>query len=152
MIKTFDGEYGWLSNFYPSEIKAFGGDGRLLVFPSVEHYYQAMKSDNPTLWLMFVSGSPGQAKKNGRKLVLRENWNDIKLYFMESGLRAKFADSRMANLLLSTDGEMLVEGNTWHDNYWGICHCGKCEGGLNNLGRLLMKIREDLRGRQPCRN
>ena len=47
----------------------------------------------------------------------------------------------------STTGDAeLIEGNTWHDNYWGVCSCSKCNGrGKNRLGKLLMKVREELR-------
>jgi predicted NAD-dependent protein-ADP-ribosyltransferase YbiA (DUF1768 family) len=45
--------------------------------------------------------------------------------------------------LVNTGEILLVEGNCWHDNFWGDCYCPKCFNrmGKNMLGRLLMKVR-----------
>jgi len=45
--------------------------------------------------------------------------------------------------LKNTEGYELIEGNFWHDCYWGNCSCEKCKNieGQNVLGRLLMKVR-----------
>ena len=50
-------------------------------------------------------------------------------------------------MLLSTGGGDLVEGNRWHDNFWGRCVCRACRriGGANVLGTLLMQVRAELR-------
>ena len=94
--------------------------------------------------------SPSDAKKAGRNLKLRSDWEEIKDRVMYDVCRAKFTmnDSlRLADRLLATGDEELVEGNTWHDNYWGDCHCEKCKDipGRNQLGKTLMKLREKLR-------
>ena len=61
-------------------------------------------------------------------------------------LRVKFADPDLRTQLLATGDEELVEGNRWHDRYWGRCYCDKCGGtGQNALGTLLMQIRDELR-------
>ena len=59
----------------------------------------------------------------------------------------KFTIPELKEKLLATGDEYLEEGNYWHDNYWGNCHCEKCADitGQNKLGILLMKIREDIR-------
>ena len=62
-------------------------------------------------------------------------------------LRLKFRQNpRLRECLLSTQDAVLVEGNTWHDNYWGNCRCRKCRRhkGLNRLGRLLMQVRAEI--------
>jgi predicted NAD-dependent protein-ADP-ribosyltransferase YbiA (DUF1768 family) len=64
---------------------------------------------------------------------------------MEYGLRQKFSKPEFISLLLNTSNREIIEGNYWHDNYWGSCTCDKCGNkGLNKLGILLMKIRKEL--------
>jgi hypothetical protein len=73
---------------------------------------------------------------------------------MEDLLRQKFAPgSELAAKLVATYPRMLIEGNNWHDNYWGSCRCDVCGfKGMNVLGVLLMTIRAELRkqGVSPC--
>jgi hypothetical protein len=64
---------------------------------------------------------------------------------MENLLIAKFIQlSYLGQRLKETGDTVLIEGNTWHDNYWGVCECGRCKGGVNKLGELLMKVRGTL--------
>ena len=52
-------------------------------------------------------------------------------------------------MLLATGGEELIEGNWWHDNFFGVCTCGPCDGkGKNNLGKILMRVREESKSNQ----
>jgi len=64
-------------------------------------------------------------------------------------VRLKFEDPGLRKLLLDTMDEEIVEVNHWHDTFWGVCrgcHHG-CDGvGRNELGRILMEVREELRG------
>jgi ribA/ribD-fused uncharacterized protein len=142
MINEFRGRYRFLSNFYPCEIRYEG-----LVFSSVEHAYQAAKSDCREVRLLITSCvTAGAAKKCGKLLVLRPDWSTNKTKVMLELLRIKFQDSFLAQSLLNTtdDGE-LAEGNNWHDNFWGMCGCPICYGrGKNMLGRLLMTVRNDI--------
>ena len=65
---------------------------------------------------------------------------------MWEGLNYKFKQNNdLAELLLKTKYLKLVEGNKWHDNYWGQCYCYKCSNikGYNILGIMLMKIRKN---------
>jgi ribA/ribD-fused uncharacterized protein len=90
--------------------------------------------------------SPGLAKKIGQSLKLRSDWDQIKLSTMEWAIRQKFSDESLKEQLLQTDDEELVEGNVWHDTYFGKCTCPKCGGkGENYLGKILMKIRREIR-------
>lgn len=139
MIDRFDGDYAFLSNFYPSLIFD-SNDG--FVYPTVEHFFQAKKSVIlKERELISKAETPGQAKRMGRKVQLRSDWEDIKLLVMEDALRRKFSKPRFKEALLATEDEELVEDNYWGDTFWGVC-----KGvGKNHLGKLLMKIREDFR-------
>lgn len=145
MIKEFQGDYRFLSNFYPSEIDfEFRGNGfkGLMRAATVEHAYQAQKAANSFDALRIVGAStPGWAKKLGKAIMLRPDWDAIKLGVMEELLRIKFNNPVLAKMLLATGDHELVEGNWWNDTYWGVC-----KGvGQNNLGKLLMEIREEMR-------
>jgi len=136
VITSFQGEYRFLSNFHPSPITIKGQ-----VYPTVEHAYQAGKAlyrDEREMIQQAIS--PGQAKRLGKIVIRKPDFEERKLKYMEKCLREKFKDPRLARLLLNTGSQNLIEGNTWGDRFWGVCH-GK---GENHLGRLLMKIREEL--------
>ena len=143
MIAEFDGEYAFLSNFYPS---IFTHDG--IEYPTVEHFFQAAKTlDIKEKKAIAAAATPGQAKRMGRKVQLRSDWEKVKEYYMELGLRLKFENPSLRQKLLETGGNELIEGNSWHDNEWGSCYCARCQNiaGKNKLGKLLMKLREELR-------
>jgi ribA/ribD-fused uncharacterized protein len=88
--------------------------------------------------------TPGAAKRMGRHVPLRPDWESVKEDVMFLGLCLKFADEQLADWLLETGDEELVEGTTWHDNEWGNCSCPKCANieGKNKLGKLLMRVRD----------
>ena len=141
MIKNFEGEYAFLSNFYFSPMIIDN-----VVYTTNEHFFQAMKSLNPKeRQAIVLAPTPGKAKYLGRKVSLRKDWEDIKEEVMLTGLRHKFSNPELRKKLLATGNEELIEGTTWHDNYWGICDCEACGGqGKNRLGKLLMQVREEL--------
>ena len=93
------------------------------------------------------ASTPGLAKKMGRSVSLRPDWEDIKDDVMLEGLYRKFADDELADWLLDTGNEELVEGNFWHDNHFGVCYCTRCQNikGQNVLGQLLMKVRSEIK-------
>jgi ribA/ribD-fused uncharacterized protein len=143
-IKSFTGEYRFLSNFYPCVVQLDGID-----YPSTEHAYQAAKTLDFDQRIPFRTGTAAEAKKRGSHLKLREDWEEVKLEIMESLLQQKFCQgSDLQNRLNQTRGTKLEEGNWWHDNFWGSCDCNKrdeCKrGGKNHLGKILMKIRDRL--------
>ena len=142
MIVEFDGEYEFLSNFYHSP---FIHDG--IAYPTNEHFFQAMKTiDITERKAIAAAETPGLAKRMGRTVKLRSDWEKIKVDIMLLGLRLKFKDPDLAAKLIATGDEELVEGNWWHDNTWGNCHCPKCSrvGGRNLLGMLLIELRKEL--------
>lgn len=143
MIDCFDKEYAFLSNFYPSPIT----DGNL-IFPTVEHMFQAAKTLNIKEYEEIAAAdTPGHAKRLGRKVTLREDWEKVKDDMMYQALWLKFSIPELREKLLATGDEELVEGTTWHDNEWGNCTCEKCANivGKNKLGKMLMKIREEIK-------
>ena len=141
-IDSFDGEHRFLSNFHVQD-KPIVVDG--LVFDSVEAAYQAAKTLDPVARARFQELTPFESKKFGRRLDLREDWEDVKVGIMEELVRYKFnSDNQLAQKLIETFPAMLVEGNWWGDRFWGVCR--KNHAGQNHLGRILMKVREELMG------
>jgi len=111
-------------------------------YPSLEHAYQAMKATNKEdmAWVRCAI-NPREAKKRGNEIVCREDWEDVKLRFMEKLVYLKFTSNPyLCEKLLETKGEELVEGNWWKDTFWGVCN----GVGENNLGKILMKVRDQI--------
>lgn len=142
-IDAFRGKWTKLSNY---SLCAVWYDGH--IYQSTEHAYQAQKSLDPAIQKMIRdSPTPAVAKKLARSVKLRNDWNQVKVSIMFELLREKFAQEPERSILLSTIDELLIEGNHWHDNYWGDCNCPKCKDipGQNMLGKLLVVIRNELR-------
>lgn len=137
-ITEFRGRWSRLSNYAACTIWF---DGH--IYPSVEHAYQAAKTlDESKRRTIRHLPSPNQSKQAGRKLVLREDWDRIKVNIMIDLLREKFAQEPDRTILVSTGDRTLIEGNWWGDTFWG-CPLGE---GDNWLGKLLTAIRKDLNG------
>ena len=134
MVSMFRGEFSFLSNFYEVEIK-YGS----LKFKSLESCFQALKSKDYNVRKMFENLSGSESKSLGRKIKLREDWNDIKDDVMEYLVRIKFRNDYLRRKLLATGEQLLVEGNYWNDVYWGVDL--KSGIGENKLGKILMKVR-----------
>ena len=80
VIDRFDGEHRFLSNFFPASI-VFGR----IEYPTVEHAFQAAKTDERALKLAVAAApSPGAAKRIGRKLPLRADWEQVKTDIMQT--------------------------------------------------------------------
>lgn len=141
MITSFVNTF--LSNFYRACVTYDGEE-----YPSVEHAYQAARTHNAA-WRATIraAGSSSMAKRLGHQIshnptLLRQDWTLVKVGIMRDLLAQKFAPgTECARLLLKTGDEVLVEGNWWHDTFWGVC-----DGvGQNQLGELLMERRTLLR-------
>lgn len=145
MTKMFSGELAFLSNFSSHPVYYDG-----YRFPTLENAYQAAKTTDRQIRGTFVGLTPGQSKRAGRALDLRPDWEDRKVPIMRLLLANKFTcNAELAPLLVYTDGLQLVETNTWHDNEWGDCLCGRpaCAApGKNLLGISLMRLRDFLIG------
>jgi len=136
-IEGFKGEFEFLSNFAPVRVVLSGVE-----YPTVEHAYQAAKSlDVNERLIIQKAKSPGQARKLGRLITMRPDWEDVKEHVMRDLLIQKFAQPRFMEPLLATGDAYLEETNWWKDRYWGV-YKGK---GLNRLGYLLMEIRSYLK-------
>ena len=134
MIDQFKNEYQFLCNFFPNHIQYKGK-----IFESSEAAYQSEKC--PGSEHLFVGITANESKKLGKKLKLRLDWDQVKNGIMEEILRIKFAPGTpLAQKLLNTGDEELVEEISWQDVYWGVCN----GVGQNHLGKLLMKIRSEL--------
>ena len=143
VIDCFDGEFWFLSNFADSPFTIKG-----ITYPTNEHFFQAMKTlDIEERKKIAAAPTPGAAKRMGRKVALRDDWESMKIAYMRAGLREKFTQNPdLAYQLVLTGDAELIEGNTWHDRTWGRCLCDKCGGqGKNLLGQLLMELRESYR-------
>lgn len=157
MINDFRFDYRFLSNFHMKPVVLEG-----VYYPSNENAFQAFKTLNLNEREKFTKISPMEAKKLGKKVSLRPNWDDISYSTMLKLNRQKFADGVEREGLLSTGDAWLQEGNYWHDNRWGHCygqefkdnpkdfdnqHCEKCDGkvGLNFLGNILMQVRQEIK-------
>lgn len=142
MITQFRDEYRFLSNFYLIDIEYKGR-----IFPSTEHAYMSEKSNDIT-WKEYCANkniSPSDVKKNSKLIRLIDGWDEIKLSVMEDVLRIKFKDENLKKLLLDTGNQNIQEGNTWKDRFWGVDLNVNPNFGENHLGRLIMKIRDEIR-------
>jgi ribA/ribD-fused uncharacterized protein len=138
-IYGFFGEHRWLSNFVNGSVP-IEMDG--MVYATVEAAYQAAKTLDMSARQVFIDNpDPRFAKKQGRTLVLRSDWDQVRLTVMEACLQQKFQCPQLRKALLKTYPYYLEETNTWRDTYWGVCN----GIGENQLGRLLMNIREAAR-------
>lgn len=137
MIDKFNGKYDFLSNFYVAPVTYNG-----LTFQSNEAAFQAQKTLNEGQRRKFTRMAPNKAKAKGRNVILRSDWEQIKNKIMYEVCYAKFTQNpELKEKLLLTGDEELIEGNTWHDTYWGVCN----RRGKNKLGKILMRIREELK-------
>ena len=130
MIDRFQGEYRFLSNFYPS----------MVLRPTLEHHYQAAKAE---VWRDYIMSatSPGEAKRFGRRFP-EDLWINHKLKVMETLLALKFKEPKLAQLLKATGDQELIEGNAWGDQFWGMTLSNGRWEGQNHLGKLLMALRK----------
>lgn len=144
-ILGFQGDYRFLSNFFQSWVEMDG-----LLFTSVEHAYQAAKSEPGSeerkLFSFENNLSAGQAKRLGKQLPIREDWDVIKLNRMHFLVEQKFRKHRhLADMLMSTGDRKIYELNSWGDTYWGVVQDaqGRLAGG-NRLGQILEMTRSKL--------
>lgn len=140
IITEFQGEYRWLSNFWPAIVVLDG-----VQYPSVEHAYMAAKSTDPA-WRAFCAAtqSAGKVKRASKNIQLVPAWDTTKVSVMAGLLRQKFSVEPLRGLLLSTGDTLLQEGNRWGDRFWGVDLRSTPPVGQNILGRLLMNVRSEL--------
>jgi ribA/ribD-fused uncharacterized protein len=132
--------FGFLSNFsrYPIVI---GGH----TWPTVEHYFQAQKfAGTEYFGAILHAASPTIAARMGRsrQRPLRSDWEEVKDEIMHEALLAKFTQHPDLRERLLETGEAGIVEHTARDRYWAD---GGDGSGRNMLGRLLMRVRDELR-------
>lgn len=168
MITLFRNENRFLSNFYGAPIVYRG-----VKYRSSECAYQAAKfahltpdvirtsvsqsiideyhidlTDNQCIEHLFANLSSAEAKKLSHKLPRCPEWDTVKVDIMREIIYEKFShNAYLKRRLLATKNEPLIEGNWWHDNFWGECTCDKCKhiAKKNMLGVILMETRDRLK-------
>ena len=130
MITSFTGQYAFLSNFFIEPDNS-----------CVEIEYQESKhirNASGEILVKCINMTPAQAKRWGRKIPLRPDWEEVKLDIMFELVYRKFGDHpELWDALRATGTQELVEGNWWGDTFWGVCR-GR---GDNHLGKILMQVR-----------
>ena len=144
MLDAFSGPFWFLSNFSDSPVTYEG-----LTYPTIEHAFQAAKALDPEERAMIqMAETPGIAKRMGRGVTLRADWEEQKVEIMTQLVRQKFFNHPdLAKALLATGEEELLEGNTWGDRFWGAVfnYRRKEWEGRNQLGKIMMQIRQELK-------
>ena len=146
-LKTRE-KFGGLSNMAPG----FPLQVNDIPIRTSEALYQACRfPDKPEIQRQIINEySPMTAKmrsKSFRKLT-RSDWNFVRVRIMRWCLQVKLAQNwqKFKNLLQETEGRPIVERSR-KDDFWGakIAEDGALVGN-NVLGRLLMQLREQLKG------
>ena len=137
MIDSFRGKYYFLSNFYNAKLTYEGVE-----YLNNESAFQSCKLKDINKRKEFSNLNPSSAKRKGRHVQLRPDWEKVKFNIMYEIVKAKFEQNEdLRKRLINTGDEELIEGNTWGDKIWG-----KVKGeGQNNLGKILMRVRKELR-------
>ncbi len=139
-----NGIYACFSNFYECSVTYDG-----IEYKNSEAAWQSLKVLDKEERKSFAELSGGSAKKLGRKVLLRPDWEKVKYDLMVEVCYAKFSQNlELKELLLSTGDDIIIENTTaWHDNIWGNCECPRCinKPGRNLLGKALMDVREKLK-------
>src|SRR5262245_37464769 len=140
-ITAFHGAYAFLSNFAASPVVL---DGE--TYPTVEHAFQAAKTFDPAQRQSIrEANTPATAKRLGRQVTLRADWEQVKFEIMRQLLLQKFTLPELRAALLATGDAELIEGNTWNDRTWGKTLVKGQWVGKNWLGELLMAERREIR-------
>lgn len=137
-IDSFRGKNYYLSNFYERLVTYDG-----ITYKNNEAAFQAQKCISYEDRKQFSDLNASEAKRLGRKVSLRPDWESIKVDVMTDIVHAKFEQNKdLAEKLCNTDTAFLEEGNTWGDRIWGTVN----GNGKNLLGHILMSERDYLKG------
>lgn len=131
----FRDEYAFLSNMYYTKIPYEG-----LIYPSVENAYQASKCINEKDKISFQTYTPVEAKRAGKKVQMKEDFNDNRIKIMQELIDIKFINNTNLAQRLTSITEPIIEENTWNDTFWGICN----GIGENNLGKCLENTKQKI--------
>lgn len=142
-IEAFDGPYRFLSNFWIEPDKTCVE----VEYQRAKCVHQSDRDDFNNLTAMAAKARGTWIREAGRQ---REDWEEVKVEIMWFYVAKKFADHEdLWTHLLLTGSATLIEGNHWHDTFWGVCY-GRCysakkprhtPSGANGLGEILMQVR-----------
>lgn len=138
-IFFYDREYYMFSNF-----SSFMVEYQEILWTTSEHAYQAAKFTNPAIIESIrLARSSRDAFLLGRANTehIREDWNEVKIQVMEEIVRAKLAQHPVIKQKLSETGDREIIEDSPVDSFWGW---GSDQKGENNLGKIWMKVREEL--------
>lgn len=143
-IEQFRGQYFFLSNFYDAPVTYLG-----LTYQNNEAAFQSAKvigTKRESQRRAFTHLAPNEAKRKGRHVLLRPDWEKAKDQVMYEIVKDKFTNNPdLQEKLLATGNAILTEGNTWHDVYWG--YDIRQKRGQNKLGKILMRVRQELKAK-----
>jgi ribA/ribD-fused uncharacterized protein len=114
-------------------------------WPSVEHYYQAMKfGDAEYREQIRLAPSPKEAASLGKskKHQKRKDWDNVKLIYMTRGTYIKCRTYPEVAKMLLDSGDTAIADVSQYDYFWGS---GRDMRATNAFGQMLMDIREKLR-------
>lgn len=135
-IRGFRGDFHFLSNFYPCKFEYEGVN-----YQNAEAAFQAQKCANFMDKFQFGALSASDAKRKGRRVALRSDWESVKIDIMRKVVKAKFDQNPdLLSKLLDTGSAYLEETNDWKDDFWGVAS----GAGQNHLGKILMEHRDSL--------
>jgi len=136
VIDSFRGPYSFLSNFYFADVTYNG-----YTYKSSEYAFQAAKTTNQADHDYIVSATTKELKRRAHEIKdrWRPDWHSVKITIMAEIVYHKFNQNpHLYAQLKATNGAILIEGNWWRDDFWGMYE-GK---GQNILGKILMIVRD----------
>ncbi|MGF1601504.1 MAG: NADAR family protein [Thermosynechococcaceae cyanobacterium] len=135
--------YGCFSNFSPHPVYLDG-----YTWPTSEHFYQAQKyhgTDHSELCIKIRAAPTAEAAAalgRGAIAPVRTDWEQVKTQIMYKVVKEKFSRHGDIRAILLSTGDSLIVENSPTDSYWG---CGPDQKGHNQLGKILMRVRQELR-------
>ena len=122
---------------YPFELDGFE-------WPSVEHYYQAMKFDDADYRdRIRQADTPKAAAKLGKRCwkKRRKNWKKNSITYMTRATYIKCRTHPEVAEMLLKSGELEIKDLSMYDYFWGT---GRDQRGENRFGKMLMGVRNKL--------
>lgn len=145
IVAFYDREFSPLSNF-----SSFAVEWRGVKWPTSEHAFQAslfMDKFPDIVWEIYSANSAHDAKKIAERnlYLLAPDWEEQSIPVMEEIVRAKLEQNPyVMKKLLQTKDLPIVEDSP-KDAFWGW---GPNRYGRNELGKIWMKLRDEVTRRQ----
>lgn len=143
VVGCYEREFYTFSNF-----SSFQVEWRGQLWPTSEHAYQAAHffETAPELAASIHAMHSAHeafvtAKENGDKT--RKDWEAVKIGIMEDICRHKLAQHEYVRTQLLKTADVLIVEDSPVDSFWGW---GADRKGRNELGKVWMRLRDELRG------